>query len=193
MRALGIVFLLFSGVGVAGEPYFDAFALVGPSGASGLGIRATQSSPPSLGHLGFGASAAFAFTPVIVAGVVSDFQLYAQYSPPTSTYGNLRGTRWNAVAPFVLFRTRHYQFKFVLEVIGPYVLLNSGVTGEIFSFNGPRGYRAEIQRKFWGDYYAGLAFEEVSFSEMKDSVSGTRTLTDPFSLWGLGLVVGKIF
>lgn len=188
-RLLGVLFLL------ASHPLFARTLHLELQGFAGYGsgTLGTETSSPSLGQFGGGATLGwFPFNETVGIGATSTYRFVNQYSDVDLVQGNRRGKLFVPIAPTLLISWGSWQFAGDYYLMGDYEQSVAGLTGSLTSYLKMTGFRARVGYMVTMHWMFGLFFERLS-SDQQQVGTVTTTLTNPFVLTQYGAVLSYLF
>lgn len=169
--------------------YVELAGTGGYSFASGQGLSQTT----NLIQLGGSATIGALFGNTFFVGVNTSYQSIQQSSSVIATDGNFSGSRWNVVAPTIGFRFSSFVVEGNYQPLGDYRLSNPSATGANLSYSGVSGFRATVLYNLYGVIHVGAFYENLSFSQLVNSVSGTTNLSPSLSTGQFGVTAALVF
>lgn len=143
-------------------------------------------------------------------GGTSAYYMLNQYSDVVTGVGNFQGTRWNYFSPSVGFWLGNWVLGLDLEILGRYkfteptafgeeVTLGGPLSGDYF---GPIGGRVHLSfpifesifahHIFLGAFYEWDRYTTINYKNPDTSTVRSNTLSTPFNLWQMGLLLSFI-
>jgi hypothetical protein len=142
----------------------------------------------------FGAVGAVWLNDDFFVGLSSQVTFTNQYSAVSSTVGNVRGSRWNPISPFMGWKVySNLVFRTEFEFLGNYNLTNTTASGQSISYQSPIGVRVIVSSPIYKALSLGAVFEYISFSTVNNSSTGSQSLGVRTAMWCYGLQVGYAF